>query len=487
MAAVTYKTTDFTGADPTVRTLLIKYLQGALLSYRAMQRLHRTVKIVRVVHYLQYAILLSAVLAARQAGVPTTNMSNATIRAGDRRRIVFMTEILAIATYRHQLQQWPQWRALALPPIAIRDVGDDVIYRMSSNSILIYSPVHTGALETVFKRLNLCSKRRLLVAFTSSLDEIGANNLYLESVRLAPFPEKQPFRDQIEWLQTLIERVEPSSDLQLVIRVHPREGANRRDSLQSTHLGLLRERFSRSYENVRVVWPEDPISSYDLMELADVGLSAWSTTGLEMARLGVPTVVAFDLHTPFPIGDVVRWKETREGYFECIDQALQAGPSLDPILFAYRWSHVRFLGCSFNLDDLVPNSESGVLPRYKSPRAAADIESVLIGGRSALDLNRDALLANQNGQAKAVEHEALMHQLRRSIWYLCFGEDRDEDYRLYYFASPPTLMPSGCDAAIIDDGEAVELRTTGRSVTRRSQMVRRLAKLAAVNQTELVQ
>jgi hypothetical protein len=382
---------------------------------------------------------------------------------------------------------WPQWRDLVLPPATIHDIGDDGIYRMSSNSIFIYSPVHTGSLDQLFKKLNLRSDRKLLVAFTSSLDEIAANNHYLESVGLEPFPEKQPFRDQIEWLHALIERVEPSSDLQLVIRVHPREGANRRDPLQSTHLGLLRQQFSRPYENVRVVWPEDPVSSYDLMEMADVGLSAWSITGLEMARLGVPTVVAFDLHTPFPIGDVVRWKETCQGYFECLDQALQAGPSLDQIRFAYRWSYLRFLGCSFNLDDLVPDPEFGALPPYRTPRAAAHIESVLIDGRSALDVNRDALLVNQGPEADAVELDALMHQLRRSIWYLCFGDDRVGDYRLFYSRSPLDSMPEGYDAAIIDDGQGIELRAASRNVRRRSHMVRRLGKLAAANHAERVQ
>ena len=392
MAAVMFKTTDFGGSDPAVRALLIKYLKGSLISYRAVQKLSGIINISRIVHYNQYAMLLSAALAARRAGVPTTNMSLATIRAVDRRRIVFMTEMLSIATFRHELREWPNWRNLAMSDAMVAELGDDTIYRISSNSVFIYSPVHTGAIDDLFARLNLRPERRLLVAFTSSLDELAANNHYLESVGMLPFPEKQPFRDQIEWLEALIERVERSPDLQLVVRIHPREGANRRDSVVSTHLGILRRRFSRPFEHVRIVWPEDPISSYDLMELADVGLSAWSFTGLEMARFGVPTVVAFDLHTPFPIGDVVLWKESRDGYFECLDQALRTAPSLDQIRFAYRWSHLRFLGCAFDLGDVIPDSNFVGLPTYRTPAEGAKIESVLVDGRSALDINREALL-----------------------------------------------------------------------------------------------
>ena len=105
-------------------------------------------------------------------------------------------------------------------------------------------------------------------------------------MKCEPFSDRQPFRDQIEWLEALIKKVELSRNLQLIVRIHPREGANRREAVVSSHLGLLKSRFSRSYNHVRFVWPGDEVSSYDLMELADVGPRSWSSTALEMARLG---------------------------------------------------------------------------------------------------------------------------------------------------------------------------------------------------------
>ena len=248
LAAVTFKTTDFGGSDPLVRALLIKYLKGSLISYRVMQKLTRLINISRVVHFNQYAMLLAAAFAARRAGIPTTNLTHAAIRAIDRRRVVFLPELLPIVTFRHQLQEWPQWRNLALSQAIVSDIGEDTIYRTASSSVFIYSPVHTGAIDDLFSRLKLRPERRLLVAFTSSLDEVAANNHYLEAVGMAPFPEKQPFRDQIDWLEALIDRVECSPNLQLVVRVHPREGANRRDSRVSAHLGVFAPAF---FANVR--------------------------------------------------------------------------------------------------------------------------------------------------------------------------------------------------------------------------------------------
>ena len=66
------------------------------------------------------------------------------------------------------------------------------------------------------------------------------------------------------------------------------------------------------------------------MEIADVGLSAWSSTALEMARLGVPVVVAFDRHTPFPLGDVVTWAPDKAGYFRCLDEVLSGAAVARP-------------------------------------------------------------------------------------------------------------------------------------------------------------
>src|SRR6185312_6361580 len=351
-AAVAFKMLDPFSDDPAVRTLLLQYLEGALLSYHAMKRLAAMVKVTRLVHFNEYSMLLGAAVAARGVGIPTTNMSFATVMAVDRRRIVLMPTLLAISSYRERLENWQAWRNLALPEKTVAEFGDDCRYRMTGNSAMIYSPMRTGSVDGLYERLALSQHRRLLAAFTSSLDEVSANNYWLEAVGEKPFPAEQPFRDQIEWLDALIERVEPSDDLQLVVRIHPREGANRRDKVGSRHLAMLRERFSKQYEHVRFVWPGEDVSSYDLAELADVGLTGWSTIGLEMVRFGVPVVAAFNLHTPFPVGDVVRWRPTRDGYFQCLEEALRAEPDLDHVTFAYRWSNLRHLGYAVDLGDV---------------------------------------------------------------------------------------------------------------------------------------
>jgi hypothetical protein len=485
-AAVTFKIADFTGATPAVRALLLRYLRGALLSYLAMHRLIGAMDVVRVIHFNHYAILFAAALAARSKNIPATNMSMASIRGVDRRRITFLTEAVPIESDRRRLEEWMDWRNLALPDKSIIEIADDCIYRMSSNSTMIYSPVRTGDVDELFSRLDLSPRRRLLVAFTSSLDEIGANNQFLEALGLEPPSTRQPFCDQIEWLEALINYVEGSKELQLVVRVHPREDINRRDKVASSHLEILRQRFLRPFKHVKFVWPADPVSSYDLMELADIGLVAWSGTGLEMARLGVPVLIAFDRHTPIPIGDVVSWSDNRKGYFGKLHEALQKSPSLNQIRFAYRWSNLRLLGGAVDMGDVIPDSQFLGLPPYEPPSAARAIEDILIRGRDPLEINREALIAGQTRSVKANEQEVLTQQLRRCIWFLCFGEDKTTDYRLYFTRSQTAVAPSDYDAVLIADGEFIELHVGDRIIRRRSRMVQRLALLAGQNTIEVV-
>jgi hypothetical protein len=481
-AATAFKTTDFAGIDPDIRALLILYLRGALLSYFVMQRILRAIKVTRVVHFNEYAMLLAAALAAREVGVPTTTMSMASLRGVDRRRIVLMDDSLAIASFRRRLGVWSKWRDLPLQSATVATIGDDCIYRMSSSSTFVYSPARQGNANRLFADLGLEPDRKLLLAFTSSLDEISANNQYLEALRLEPFPTKQPFVDQIEWLTALVEHVGKSEHLQLVIRIHPREGANHREKISSQHLETLRRHLSNPPPHVKVVWPGANVSSYDLMEIADVGLSAWSSTALEMARLGVPVVVAFDRHTPFPLGDVVAWAPDKAGYFRSLDNALEAPPSLDRVRYTYRWYNLRILGCSMDVGDVVPASDYAGLPRFKLPLAAPAIKQILVDHKDSLEVSYEALREVQSSDSDAAEKAAIAKQLRRCLWYLFTGEDRTEDFTLSYTKAEDEKTQLGrCDATAIDHGTHLELRTGKDAFHRQSPMGLRLASLAATH------
>jgi hypothetical protein len=131
------------------------------------------------------------------------------------------------------------------------------------------------------QKLNLHPDKRLLALFTTSMDEIAAESEW-----------KGPYNEQHVWVEEVVNWVQARDDLQLVIRVHPNlansRGAGRADAEIKTYEAMR----TRLPENVRLVMPEDPLSTYALVDEADIGLTFCSTVGIEMAMLGKPIVLA---------------------------------------------------------------------------------------------------------------------------------------------------------------------------------------------------
>jgi hypothetical protein len=479
-ASVTLKTLDFAGREPQTRKVLLQYLRGSLISYFAMKRLMATIPVARIVYFSEYSLLLGAVLAARAGGIAISNMSHAHIMTANRQRPTLHSYPIALLSYRGMLREWAQWRQLALSPSRVDDIFDDIFFRFTSDAVMVYSRQRTGGTDALFRKLELHEGKPLLVAFTSSLDEIYANRHMLEAVGGEPFSTEQPFQDQIEWLRFLIGQAEEKDNFQLVIRIHPREGSTRREATSSQHLDQLRENFGKPYRNVRLIWPGDEVSSYDLMELADAGTSAWSSTAMEMARLGAPTVIAFQNYTPMPIGDVVAWGRTPEAYLEALNRAMEAPPSLDQVQHATRWMNMRIFGNSIDLSDIVPRPDFAGLPAYKRPAASAVIEDVLISGKTTLAANHQMLQAKQDAKSEDAEMAAIQRNLRRAAWLFSLGEPPERDYVLHYGFLEN--LPPAIDAACWRDGSSVIFKTRNQTFRRRSRLVDRLAGLCAQTQ-----
>jgi hypothetical protein len=99
------------------------------------------------------------------------------------------------------------------------------------------------------------------------------------------------FDSMTGWIDGTIRLFERRPQAQLVIRVHPGEVKVPRMMSRAPVARFIAGRFPALPPNVRVVGPEEPLSSYALMRLSDVGLVYGSTTGLEMALMGKPVVV----------------------------------------------------------------------------------------------------------------------------------------------------------------------------------------------------
>jgi len=95
-----------------------------------------------------------------------------------------------------------------------------------------------------------------------------------------------------EWISRTVQYFIGRPDVQLVIRVHPGEVLTHGQSMAD----VVHEVLPRLPENIRLIKPKDDVNTYDLIEVADVGLVYTTTVGMEMAMSGVPVVVAGQTH-----------------------------------------------------------------------------------------------------------------------------------------------------------------------------------------------
>ncbi len=95
-----------------------------------------------------------------------------------------------------------------------------------------------------------------------------------------------------DWLACSVKALSGRGDVNLIVRVHPGE------LLGAGHpsLDIVRETLPDLPDHVRLIPPDSPVNTYDLIDVADVGLVYTTTVGLEMAMRGLPVLVAGQTH-----------------------------------------------------------------------------------------------------------------------------------------------------------------------------------------------
>ncbi len=99
-------------------------------------------------------------------------------------------------------------------------------------------------------------------------------------------------KSMADWISRTVQYFIGRPEIQLVIRIHPGEVLTHGQSMAD----VVREVLPRLPENIHLIRPEDDINTYDLIDVADLGLVYTTTVGLEMAMSGVPVVVAGQTH-----------------------------------------------------------------------------------------------------------------------------------------------------------------------------------------------
>lgn len=222
---------------------------------------------------------------------------------------------------------WRLWRSVALTRAALQRTMKWLTDRRYGRNLTwhAYSPSVTSD-GTLRKRLTLTQGKKLLALFTSSTEET-AGDRELEGA----------YQSQSTWVQDVVGWVKNRNDVELVIRVHPH---------LSGRTGLARafDEFS-FYERMKasaprhtcIVMPDEPLNSYALMDEADVGLTFGSSTGIEMAMLGKPIVLA--ARNFYEVGSQIIKVRSRESLQEDLQTSLGSFSARELRREAYRLAY----------------------------------------------------------------------------------------------------------------------------------------------------
>lgn len=311
-------------------------------------------------------------------------------------------------------QKWNSMQDVPINSQLVKECWNDNVFRLFGvGGSHIFSTKKGGDPMIIFNRLKLNPNKKVIVVYTSSHDErLGADTIK-KVWGEGPF-NTNAFSNQIEWLSVLHDYVAKREDIQIVVRVHPREGA-RQFGFDSEHLKQLKKEFSENTPNFIMIWPDDPISSYDLMELANICLAAWSSVGHEAARLGIP-VLSYAGNLTYPNADFIQVATTPEEYKRKLDSIINFEFNWKHLVKAVRFYHWRTFIPSLDLSETVPSDfdDNSVWPEAPSSKVSI-INDILSGKQNLIEYNikqwQDSLPAN----AEFKENEAMRQGIRYFI------------------------------------------------------------------------
>ncbi|MFT3694665.1 MAG: hypothetical protein QM831_16060 [Kofleriaceae bacterium] len=261
---------------------------------------------------------------------------------------------------------WPRFRDLPCNAVELEHVTQHFLRLFRGTSVFAYSAAKAEHTVDIRAKFGARHDQRLLCATMSSYDE------YVAAAAVGGVPDASTllFPTQLSWIQSLVGWIGDRPDLFLIVRVHPREFPNKRDGLKSEHAIALERELAKLPPNVKVNWPSDALSIYDLADQVDVFLNAWSTAGKEMSLLGLPVVTYCPTVIQYPT-ELNFVGTTLETYFAAIEAALADGWSFERVRLTFRWCVLEYLRGLADIHDGFEFSEEPATSVFERARNLA--------------------------------------------------------------------------------------------------------------------
>jgi len=119
-----------------------------------------------------------------------------------------------------------------------------------------------------------------------------------------------------EWIARTAQYFASRPDVQLVVRIHPGERLMKGPS----SLEVIKAALDKVPAHIKLIAPDEKVNTYDLMEIAGLGLAYTTTVGMEMCMRGVPVILAGQTH--YRGRGFTYEPTTYEEYFGLLDKLL---------------------------------------------------------------------------------------------------------------------------------------------------------------------
>jgi hypothetical protein len=259
--------------------------KSGFLAYKAGKRMQQQFHVLNVgTHSFQYGINRSFLAAFEEK---TTNLFSFT-QAG---LITQNDDYIAVT-------KTDKFRYLArdpkIVPLMSEPINEKSLQLLEVNALNQIQSSHAWAVSVprsklssreIREKLNLRPGVPIICILTSSPDEAMAANV-------AELLDKDALRiDDALFLQNCLDVARECSELNFVIRVHPRLSINKRENRVSPWLEPLLTMLENRPSNVFLNKPGDGIGLYDIAMVSDAVLNYRSTAGAEMLMLGIPVIL----------------------------------------------------------------------------------------------------------------------------------------------------------------------------------------------------
>ncbi|HET7039576.1 MAG TPA: hypothetical protein VFH97_06795, partial [Gemmatimonadales bacterium] len=349
--------------EPAGEAVLRRYLEAAILTARAVERLCRRERYdVAVFHHGIYVPQGIVGEVARRHGMRVVNWNPA-----------YRKQCFIFShgdTYHHTLMAEPQsvWEDLPWTPRIERRLLEYLRSRWEGTQDWIWFHERPRTdVPAIVRELGLDPTRPIIGLLTNVVWDAQLH-----------YPANA-FPSMMDWIVRTVEYFRNRPDLQLVIRVHPAEVRGSVPSRQRVVEQLGRD-VPALPPNVFVIPPDSRISTYAIMAECDAALIYGTKTGVELTSVGIPVIVAGEAWIRNK--GLTRDAASAAHYFQLLDE-LPYRTRMDPASV----ERARKYAYHFFFRRMIPIAATQPVPGWPPFRVATDgPDSVAPGRDPGLDV-----------------------------------------------------------------------------------------------------